>query len=161
MISTPDLLGSLLNHSDSFVLVQNGVGIEGALRLRLPTATIISGCAWIDATIVEEGRLLTQYGPVGILFSATFFLLNERQEHLTLGVHPLPDGNPEEESLKLLSGLLLKGGTKPEPESDIVAQRWRKVLWWVLGFLSRLDCSLTPHKTQECGVFDLVHSFAD
>ena len=51
------------------------------------------------------------------------------QEHLTLGVHPIPDGKSEEESLKLLTDLFLKGGTTPEPESDIVAQRWRKVLW--------------------------------
>ncbi|KAF9651688.1 6-phosphogluconate dehydrogenase C-terminal domain-like protein [Thelephora ganbajun] len=113
VISTPDLLGPLLDHGDSFVLIQNGVGVEGALRRRLPMTTIISGCAWIDATIVEKGRLLTQYGP----------------ERLTLGVHPLTDGKPEEESLEILTDLLLKGGTTPEPESDIVAQRWRKVLW--------------------------------
>jgi len=113
VITTPDILGPLLNHGDSFVLIQNGVGVERALRLQLPTATIISGCAWIDATIVEKGRLLTHYG----------------NEHLTVGVHALPDGKLEEESLKLLTDLLLKGGTKPEPESDIVAQRWRKVLW--------------------------------
>ena len=161
MISTPDILGPLLNHSDSFVLIQNGVGVEGALRRRLPTATIISGCSWIDATIAEKGRLLTQYGTVGILFSAAFFLLNERQERLTMGVHPLPDGKPEEKSLELLTDLLLKGGTKPEPESDIVAQRWRKLLWWVPESLLGFDCSLTPQKTQECGVFELVHSFAD
>ncbi|KAF9787425.1 6-phosphogluconate dehydrogenase C-terminal domain-like protein [Thelephora terrestris] len=111
--STPDILGPLLNHADAFVLIQNGVGVERELRRRLPTATIISGCSWADATIVENGRLLTQYG----------------LEHVTLGTHPLPDGEPEEGSVKLLTDLLLKGGTKPEPESDIVAQRWRKVLW--------------------------------
>jgi len=113
VVSTPDLLGPLLDHGDSFVLIQNGVGVEGVLRRKLPTATVISGCSWVDATIVENGRLLTQYG----------------SEHLTLGTHPLPDGRPEEESLRLFTDLLLKGGTKPEPESDIVAQRWKKVLW--------------------------------
>ena len=66
------------------------------------------------------------------------------QEKLTLGVHPPPDGRPEEESLKTLTDLLLKGGTKPEPESDIVAQRWRKVLWWVTGWLFIFDRSLRP-----------------
>jgi len=113
VISTPDLLGPLVDHSRSFVLIQNGVGIEGALRHRLPTATIISGCAWIGAVIEDKGRLLTQYG----------------DEQLALGVHPLPDGGSEEESLRLLTDLLLKGGAKPRPESDIVAQRWRKLLW--------------------------------
>ena len=77
MISTPDLLGPLLNRGDSFVLIQNGVGIEGALRRKLPTTTIISGCAWVDATIVEEGRLLTQYDAVGIVFGVRFLLLDQ------------------------------------------------------------------------------------
>ena len=74
MISTPDILGPLLSLSDSFVLIQNGVGVEGALRRQLPAATIISGCAWVDASIVEKGRLLTQYGAVGILSGGTFLL---------------------------------------------------------------------------------------
>ena len=85
--------------------------------------------------------------------------LTELQERITLGVHPIPDENPEE-SLKLLTDLLLKGGANPEPESDIVAQRWRKVLWWVLVLLSRFGHSLIPQETQERGVFELVHDFA-
>jgi len=76
-----------------------------------------------------------------------------------VGVHPLPDGKSDEESLKLLVDLLSKGGTKPEPESDIVAQRWRKVLWWAPGLLMRFDHHLTPQETQERGGFELVHSF--
>jgi ketopantoate reductase len=51
------------------------------------------------------------------------------QELLTLGVHPLSDGKQDEESLRLLTDIFLKGGANPEPESDIVAQRWKKVLW--------------------------------
>ena len=76
MISTPDVLGPLLNNGDSFVLIQNGVGVERALRRQLPTATIISGCTFIAATIVEKGRLLTQYGTVGPLFGTTPFLFD-------------------------------------------------------------------------------------
>jgi hypothetical protein len=67
VISTPDLLGPLLDHGDSFVLIQNGVGIEKELRHKLPTATIISGCSWADATIVEKGRSLTHRGRVSHL----------------------------------------------------------------------------------------------
>ena len=55
------------------------------------------------------------------------------QEYTILGTYPLPDGKPEEQSLRLLTDLLLKGGTKPEIKSDVVTQRWRKVLWWVSG----------------------------
>ena len=148
MISTPDILGPLLNHSDSFVLIQNGVGVEGELRRKLPTATIISGCSWADATVVDKGRLLTQYGIVSMAFSSHSPRSTALQEHITLGTHPLPDGKPEEESLKLLTDLLLKGGTKPEPESDIVAQRWRKVLWWVRSTISvKAWITLTERQT--------------
>lgn len=72
VISTPDLLGPLLGHGDSFVLIQNGVGVERELRCKLPTTTIISGCCWIVSTVVEKGRLLKQRGPVGVLFSTQF-----------------------------------------------------------------------------------------
>ena len=121
----------MVDHGDSFVLIQNGVGVEKALRGKLPTATIISGCSWVDATVVEGGTLLTQYGPVGVSFGTALVpvLFIIPQEHLTLGTHPIQDGTSEGESLKLLAELLLKGGTKPEPESDIEAHRWRKVLW--------------------------------
>lgn len=113
VISTPDLLGPLLGRGDCFVLIQNGVGVERELRSRLPTTTIISGCAWIVSTIIEKGRSLEQCGP----------------EKIALGVHPLPNGGYEEESLKLLTDILLQGGATPEPQPNIVAQRWRKVLW--------------------------------
>jgi len=86
--------------------------------------------------------------------------LTKPQEQLILGVHPPPDGKPEEESIKLLVELLCQGGAKPEPGSDIVAQRWRKVLWCVLGWLLRFCHFPTPHKTQERGVFNFVHDFA-
>ena len=82
------------------------------------------------------------------------------QGHITLGIHPLPDGESEEESLKLLTDLLLRGGGEPKPESDIVAQRWKKVLWWVAGLLLGPYFSLTQRETQERGIFEFVHSFA-
>jgi len=74
--STPDLLGPLLNHADSFVIIQNGVGVEEELRRRLPAAMIISCRTWVGAAIVENGSWLTQYGVVGIPFSTAFFLVN-------------------------------------------------------------------------------------
>jgi hypothetical protein len=63
-------------------LIQNGVEVEGALRRKLPTATIISGCAWVDATMVENGRLLTQYGPVGVSFNRRVLVLCRRNTSL-------------------------------------------------------------------------------
>ena len=83
------------------------------------------------------------------------------QEHISLGVYPPPpEGKPEDESLKLMTDVLLKAGMRAEQESDIVAQRWRKVLWWVPGSLLRPGHALTSYETQECSVFKLVHAFA-
>ena len=52
----PELLASLLNCTSTFVLLQNGVGIERDFQRAVPHATVISGCAWIDCTSVDEGR---------------------------------------------------------------------------------------------------------
>ena len=81
--------------------------------------------------------------------------LTRLQEKLTLGLHPPPDGRPEEESLKTLIDLFLKGGTNPEAESDIVAQRWRKVLWWVTGWLLVFDRFLRPQKLRNASYSSL------
>ena len=129
MISTPNLLGPLLGHGDCFVLIQNGVGVERELRSRLPTTTIVSGCAWIISTIIEKGRTLEQRGPVGAIFAWLSSSLTRLQERIALGVHPLPNGGSGEESLRLLTDVLLQGGATPEPQPNIVAERWRKVLW--------------------------------
>lgn len=64
VITTPDLLGPLVDKSDAFVLIQNGVGIESDLQKRVPDIPIISACAWVDATVVDAGRRLTQHGKV-------------------------------------------------------------------------------------------------
>ena len=84
MISAPDLLGPLVGCGDSFVLIQNGVGVERELQCKLPTTPIISGCAWILATTVDKGRSLKQFGPVGIVFRPLFTPV-----HLTPGT-PYP-----------------------------------------------------------------------
>lgn len=64
VIPTSDLIGSLLSATDTFVLIQNGIGIHTDLQLARPDADIISCCAWIDATKVNGGRSVVQTGPV-------------------------------------------------------------------------------------------------
>lgn len=60
LISTAEVLGPLLKCTDTFVLIQNGIGVELGLRETVGTdATIISACAWVDATIVDGGTKLT------------------------------------------------------------------------------------------------------
>lgn len=58
VLPTPRLLGPLLKCTHTFVLIQNGVDIHQDLRAAVPEATIISGCAWIDTTAVNGGRLV-------------------------------------------------------------------------------------------------------
>ncbi|TFK55378.1 6-phosphogluconate dehydrogenase C-terminal domain-like protein [Heliocybe sulcata] len=116
---TPSLIRPLLSKTSAFVLVQNGIGIERTLREEAPgNATIISGCAWVDATVVDGGTRVHQTG----------------DERLTIGVHPSPNGNAgaetgARESLELLAELLRSGGCNPEVTNNIDAARWRKVLW--------------------------------
>jgi len=64
VVSIPDLLGPLLDKTDAFVLIQNGICVEAGLQKCLPDAIIISGCAWVDATVIDNGHKVTQYGNV-------------------------------------------------------------------------------------------------
>jgi len=120
VVSTPDLLGALLDNTDAFVLIQNGIHVESALQQRAPDTIIISACAWVDSTVVSNGTRVEQFG----------------RELLTLGFHRPPSGASilfsdaaAQESLDLLCQLLTKGGGTAIAKSDIVAERWKKVLW--------------------------------
>jgi len=116
--TTPETLGPLVEKSNTFILLQNGVGIEHDLRIAVPDATIISGCAWIDATAVDGGKRVDHFS----------------LEKLTLGVHHREPQSPasrqeEQGALDLFVDLLRTGGANPDPQDDINVERWRKVLW--------------------------------
>ena len=66
--TTPEVLGPLINKSNTFILLQNGVGIEQDLRNAVPNATIISGCAWIDATAVDGGKRVDHFSLVSMRY---------------------------------------------------------------------------------------------
>jgi 2-dehydropantoate 2-reductase len=122
---TPSLFGSLINHTKIFVLIQNGIGIERDLQAVVPLATILSGCAWIDCTIVDNYRTLRHGG----------------LDSLVVGAHEPPSNvqiaNTKREEMKVASRnaletfleLLQAGGAKPIMATNIVAERWRKNLW--------------------------------
>ncbi|KAI8978698.1 ketopantoate reductase PanE/ApbA C terminal-domain-containing protein [Trametes punicea] len=133
VITTPALLAPLLarlstsppKQPTSFVLLQNGIGIEDDLLAELskidaPTI-VISGCCWVDTTAVNGGRKIVQHG-------------NER---LVLGYHrPLngDDSNADAEevsrpSLERLCDLFRAAGGNVEATPDVDIARWRKVLW--------------------------------
>ncbi|CEL63714.1 hypothetical protein RSOLAG1IB_05475 [Rhizoctonia solani AG-1 IB] len=120
IVTTPELLGPLLARSRNFVLIQNGIGIEVDLQAAVPDAVIMSGCAWIDATVVDHGRTL-KHGPI---------------EKLVIGVHPplgAPPGAPHSTkahtALTTFIDLLKAGGGTPEQAVDIQAARWKKIIW--------------------------------
>ena len=127
--STSSILGPLLDHlstDTSIVLLQNGIGIEDelldTLRERGLTNPVISGCAWVDSTMVDGGRAVRQHG-------------NER---LVLGYHTPRgsdvkaqfDESKAQAALNALCTLLRTGGANIE-SANIDAARWRKVLWYV------------------------------
>ncbi|CAL1712479.1 unnamed protein product [Somion occarium] len=132
VIKTTHILRPLLQKlSDSpataIVLLQNGIGIEDDFLEWLDRHNlgnnVISGCAWVDTTAVNEGKTVTQSG----------------SERLVLGYHrPAPSlvnltGKFSEDiakkQLDLLCTLLRDGSTNPEPVTDIDAARWHKILW--------------------------------
>ncbi|TCD70743.1 hypothetical protein EIP91_001772 [Steccherinum ochraceum] len=129
VLPTEAILSPLLSHISStpatspttIVLLQNGIGIEDKLLAYLASANdldkrvaVVSGCAWVDATSVDGGRKVTQFG-------------NER---LVLGAHKYDAGGLDgEKSLQEFCDILKQAGANAVPVDDIDAARWRKVLW--------------------------------
>ncbi|KAI0087052.1 ketopantoate reductase PanE/ApbA C terminal-domain-containing protein [Irpex rosettiformis] len=123
---TSNILAPLLDALDetsstSIVLLQNGVGIEDdifeALSRRDLSNPVISGCAWVDATMVDSGKAITQHG----------------KEELVIGYHkpPGPSAFSEDTSKVALghfSDILQSAGAAVKV-SEIDVARWRKVLW--------------------------------
>ncbi|KAG8846060.1 hypothetical protein FRB91_001215 [Serendipita sp. 411] len=134
---TPNLLGPLLQKTKSFVLIQNGIGIECDLQRASPKATVISGCAWIDCTLVDNYRTLRHGGLNKLVIGAHLPLSSNGQATLD---ELKEDG---EKSLRLLCDTFHKGGFEPTETGNIVAERWRKNLWnaafSTLATLSRAD----------------------
>lgn len=122
---TSSILGPLVKTLPSspetaIVLLQNGVGIEEDVQKAIADVgaanPVLSGCAWVDATTVDQGKRVTQHG-------------NER---LVLGFHKTPHAptnNEGQSALNKFCALLQSAGASAEAAEDVDAARWRKVLW--------------------------------
>jgi Ketopantoate reductase PanE/ApbA len=77
VITTPRLLEPLLPHTSTFVLLQNGIGVHEDLRRVAPTATIISVCAWVDATAINGGNVIAHGRMVSfdLILASSYFSL--------------------------------------------------------------------------------------
>lgn len=127
VITTPTLLAPLIqglskDDSTSFVLLQNGIGIDDDLQEALEDlyakTAVISGCAWVDVTALDGGRTVTQFGT----------------ERLVLGCHAGRHSPPSEfgkQSLQTFCDILRSAGATAVAADDIDVARWRKVLWCV------------------------------
>lgn len=132
--TTPALLSPLLAQLSAsppaqpttFVLLQNGIGIEDNLQAALAKidapSVILSGCCWVDTTALDGGRKIAQHG---------------NPERLVLGYHRPPGDSPNHDeqtgrrSLDTLCGLFRAAGGNVEAALDVDIARWRKVLWCV------------------------------
>jgi 2-dehydropantoate 2-reductase len=135
IVTTPEILGPLLHSSTAFLLIQNGVGIEEDLRRAVPSATILSACAWIFATVVEDGKKMKQTGRVSPYFIHTdMLIILLPQILLDIGTHHKALGSdtrhPEgKTSAQVIADLFRAGGLNVTSTNDIQAARWVKVLW--------------------------------
>lgn len=131
--TTPALLSPLLAQLSAsplaqpttFVLLQNGIGIEDDLQAALAKidalSVVVSGCCWVDTTALDGGRKIAQHG----------------SERLVLGYHRPPgdslnhDEQTGRRSLDALCDLFRAAGGNVEAAPDVDIARWRKVLWYV------------------------------
>lgn len=129
---TTDILRPLLevlqtSPDTTIVLLQNGIGIEDDVLEWFNNHdlgnTVISGCAWVDTTMLDGGKKVTQHG----------------NEKLVLGYHRPQAAHTKyatrfsetdaKKQLDTFHDLLKAGGTNPEATDNIDIARWRKVLW--------------------------------
>lgn len=133
VVSTPSLIGPLLSRTDTFVLIQNGIGIHIDLQKARPDAIIVSACAWVDST--TQGRAVVQTGPVSIAFALPTYretmFIRVIQNDLPTGFHDNGKISLEQaqKACILLRDLFRAGGAGCEVVTDINTARWKKILW--------------------------------
>ena len=93
------------------VLIQNGLGVEEPYHAAFPSATIISGVAYLPTTQVSPG-----------VFS------HSEMERLHLGLYPADQPLQAADQLESFASLIRRGGATAILENDIEVERWRKIV---------------------------------
>lgn len=134
--TTPALLAPILSRlaadpstsTTSFVLLQNGIGIEDDLleavsKISAPTV-VISGCCWVDTTAVDGGKKVAQHGNEKLI-------LGYHQPGAAAGASQGVSEHDAKGSLDTLVSMFRAAGSDAEAAPDADVARWRKVLWYV------------------------------
>jgi len=107
-IDLPSTIKKAVGPDTAIFLLQNGIGIEEPIARAFSKNQVISGLAFVCLNRTGPGRIRHQaYGKV------------------TIGLYP----QGASEAVQKLGGLFSTGGAECLVETDIVAARWKKLVW--------------------------------
>ncbi|KIJ55437.1 hypothetical protein M422DRAFT_240060 [Sphaerobolus stellatus SS14] len=155
LIPTTSILGPLIPCTSTFVLIQNGIGIHEGPCAAAPGATVITACAWTDATAVEGGTLV-RHGWI---------------DRIALGIHwpekQLDDTTKAlwQQKLERIVNLFKAVGSDFEVADDIDSMKWTKNLWNI-GFsvfctLTRSSCATILNRKFKPVTLPVVQGFME
>jgi len=107
-INVPSLLEGIVSEKSTIVLLQNGIYIEDSIQKAYPHHEIISALAFVCVNRIKPG--ITKHLDYGRIVIGTY------PEKIT----------PQTETLQKL---FCEGGINCEIDEDVLAARWRKLLW--------------------------------
>jgi 2-dehydropantoate 2-reductase len=107
-IDVPGIIKAGISPKTSIMLLQNGVDIEGNIAAAFPKNEIIGGLAFICVSRSDYGEVVHQdFG------------------RIVIGRYP----SGESEKVDLISKLLIRAGVPCEKDRDVIAARWKKLVW--------------------------------
>lgn len=107
-INVPELIKGAVGPDTSIVLLQNGIDIESHIAAAFPGNEIISGLAFICVSRPAPGEI-------------------DHQDYGRLVIGKYPGGKSAK--VDLLCALFNSGGEKCEIDEDVIAARWKKLVW--------------------------------
>ena len=109
------LIAAVAKPGANVLVLQNGLGVEDQLRALLPSSLhLLGGLCWVAAQRSAPGVI--EHVALG---------------HIDLGYHSgqAAAGEQQWAILTEAAGLLSRAGIKAQPAKDLLALRWRKLVW--------------------------------
>ena len=107
-IDVAEMIKDSVYPETSIVLLQNGIDIEKSIAARFSNNEIISGLAFVCSSRTGYGQIEhTDYG------------------RLVLGIYP----GGISPKVELLAEMFRAAGVPTEAEEDVIAARWKKLIW--------------------------------